>query len=116
MHSLFYRGMNSPIRVNSRMNYPVLCYGNGCAQPARYKIAASWSHGASSELKTYGLSCEGCLAELYLGSIERQKKASMLPGELGERPGIYCLVGQWSDRELLRDIDREQAIAGRSES
>ncbi len=99
------------------MNYPVRCYGENCTELARYKIAAQWSHGASSELKTYGLSCEKCLPKIYLNSLARHRKIKTLPGELGEKPGIYCMVGNWSDRELVRDATLEQSIlAASSES
>lgn len=96
------------------MNYPVRCYGSGCDQLAQFKIAARWSHGPSSELKTYGLACEKCLPHLFISSIERQKTARTLPDELGERPGIYRLVGTWGDRELVRDSEREQGITGQN--
>jgi hypothetical protein len=97
-------------------NYPVRCYGAGCTELARYKVAAQWSHGLSSELKTYGLACEACLPVIYKSSVERQKKVKTLPGELGEAPGIYRLVGTWNDRELVRDSEREQAILNESAS
>jgi hypothetical protein len=96
-------------------NYPVRCYGERCTELARYKIAAQWSHGASSELKTYGLSCEKCLPTIYLNSLARHQKVKTLPGELGEAPGIYCLVGHWSDRELVRDTALEQSIRATNE-
>lgn len=84
------------------MNYPVLCYGERCQNPAVYKIAARWSHGPSSELKTYGLSCAACLPVLFQSSLERQKQARTLPGELGEKPGIYLLHDGGRDLELVR--------------
>jgi hypothetical protein len=88
-------------------NYPVYCYGEGCTNLAEFKIAARWSHGASSELKTYALACNRCLAKLFWESRRRQKLARMLPGELGEEPGIYLPVGGWGDREMVRAVERE---------
>ncbi|HMP17891.1 MAG TPA: hypothetical protein PKD72_12765 [Gemmatales bacterium] len=97
-------------------NYPVRCYGEGCEELASYKVAAQWSHGHSSELKTYGLACRQCLPKIFLQSLERQKKVKTLPGELGEAPGIYCMLGAWRDRELVRDMELEKAILARHES
>ena len=88
-------------------NYPVRCYGHGCQNLAEFKIAARWSHGASSELKTYALACDQCLADLFWDSRRRQKLARTLPGELGEEPGIYIPIGGWGDREMVRAIERE---------
>lgn len=77
---------------------------------AKYKIAARWSHGTSSELKTYGLSCETCLPVLFRESRERQLKARTLPGELGEMPGIYRATSGWGDSSLVREEQLEQEI------
>jgi hypothetical protein len=37
--------------------YPIYCSGKGCKNQAEYKIAARWSDGVVSELKTYALCC-----------------------------------------------------------
>ncbi|MBL8824328.1 MAG: hypothetical protein JNJ77_17205 [Planctomycetia bacterium] len=92
------------------MNYPVRCYGKECTHLAQYKIAARWSHGTSSELKTYGLSCESCLPLLFRDSLERQLKSSTLPGELGESPGIYRAMTGWGDSSLVRETQLEEEI------
>lgn len=97
------------------MDYPILCYGEKCQKPAVYKIAARWSHGASSELKTYGLACEDCLPVLFRDSMKRQTQARTLPGELGERPGIYQLFEGWRDRDLVRLTDLEEKLKTKSE-
>lgn len=89
------------------MHYPVLCYGRDCSELAVYKIAARWSHGASSELKTYGLACPSCLPMLYRSSLQRQKLARTLSGELGEKPGIYLLREGSQDQQLQRMVDLE---------
>lgn len=94
-------------------NYPVRCYGEGCKNLAEYKIAARWSHGASSELKTYALACEACLPQLFASSRARQKLARTLPGELGEEPGIYIPIGGWGDREMVWAIEREADLLER---
>jgi len=92
------------------MNYPVLCYGLKCEQPALYKIAARWSDGQTSELKTYGLACDKCLPKLYHDSIKRQLTARTLPGELGEKPGVYHLQSGGRDRDLIRMTDLELTL------
>lgn len=38
--------------------YATECSAPGCPTPARFKIAAPWSHGPLRELKNYGLACE----------------------------------------------------------
>jgi hypothetical protein len=92
------------------MDYPVLCEGPNCRQLATYKIAARWTDGQTSELKTYGLACESCLATLYNDSIKRQLTARTLPGEVGERPGIYRLHGGERDRDLVRMNELETSL------
>ena len=94
------------------MDYPVICEGPTCRQLAVYKIAARWSDGQTSELKTYGLACEECLSEIYQESIKRQLTARTLPGEVGEHPGIYRLHGGDRDRDLVRMNDLELALKG----
>ena len=43
---------------------PYLVCCTGCGRPAGFKVAARWSDGATAELKTYALGCEGCLPVL----------------------------------------------------
>lgn len=71
--------------------YPVLCSRVGCGKPAVYKIAARWSDGLTEELKTYALSCEGCLPDLLRRSREKQAACRLAPGESLDRPGVYQL-------------------------
>ena len=92
------------------MDYPVLCEGPKCRQLAVFKIAARWTDGQTSELKTYGLACESCLAKLFHASIKRQLTARTLPGEAGERPGIYRLHGGERDRDLVRMNELELSL------
>jgi hypothetical protein len=63
--------------------YAVLC--TSCEKPATHKVAAKWSDGATEEMKTYYLSCEGCLA-IHLESARVKRTACRLAeGEtLGE--------------------------------
>lgn len=73
--------------------YPVLCYGRDCRSAARFKIAAVWSDGVTSELKTYALSCEKCLCELFASALKRREACRLAPGELLERPRVYLRTG-----------------------
>jgi hypothetical protein len=88
--------------------YPVLCYQPGCGQPARFKIAATWSDGHTRELKTYGLTCSGCLRDWFRRAIARQKVCRLARGETLETPGIYELNSGQRDRQLLRRLDLER--------
>ena len=38
-----------------------MCYAAGCPNRAEFKIAARWSDGITTELKTYYLACPACL-------------------------------------------------------
>jgi hypothetical protein len=89
--------------------YPIVCYTHGCGRPAIYKIAAHWSDGITAELKTYGLSCQECLAELFRRSLVRQAACKLTQGEILEPPGIYRLERGQRDQQLrrLEDLERE---------
>lgn len=91
--------------------YPLVCYRAGCGQKAVYKVAARWSDGLTNELKTYGLVCEECLAELYRASLEKQKKCRRAPGEKLDPPSIFQLVRGQRDRQLHHRADLEEQIA-----
>jgi hypothetical protein len=88
--------------------YPVYCYGPGCPNLARYKIAAAWSDGITRELKTYALCCTDCLADLYNRSCRKQGACRLAPGETLERPGIYEMVRGVRDQQLVRLPDLEE--------
>ena len=52
---------------------PVHCGSPGCQELAEYKIAAPWSVGRFSELKTYGLACHAHYEGLYRDAVRRRK-------------------------------------------
>ncbi len=87
--------------------YPVLCYAPGCGRPARFKIAAAWSDGVTRELKTYYLSCPGCLAELFAEARVKQAACRRAAGETLGTPGVYELARGARDQELVRREDLE---------
>lgn len=90
--------------------YQIFCYSKGCKNLAKYKIAASWSDGVVSELKTYGLCCEECLPVWFVRGRQRQKVCRLNPGETLEVPGIYQLRHGQRDQGLHRLTDAEERI------
>ena len=92
--------------------YPVLCYTPGCGQPAIYKIAARWSDGVTSELKTYGLACETCLAAWFRQARERRATCRVAAGETLDAPGIYRTQRELRDQQLERLAEREAQLSG----
>ncbi|HEX4589377.1 MAG TPA: hypothetical protein VH120_05580 [Gemmataceae bacterium] len=91
--------------------YPVLCYTPACGRPAGYKIAARWSDGVTSELKTYGLACEACLADWFCRANERHAKCRTARGETLEPPGVYRMAPESRDQHLERLPEIEQALS-----
>jgi hypothetical protein len=91
--------------------YPVLCYTPGCGRPAAYKVAARWSDGVTSELKTYGLVCEVCLPEWYRRAETRCAACRTSAGEELGLPGIYRVVRGERDQRLERLVDKEKSLS-----
>jgi hypothetical protein len=91
-------------------SYPVRCYTPGCEELAAYKIAARWSDGVTGELKTYALSCAGCLGAWFARSRAKQAACRRAPGETLEPPGIYETARGRRDQELVRRTDLEQQL------
>jgi len=91
-------------------SYIVRCYNPGCEEPAVYKIAARWSDGVTQELKTYALTCAGCLAASFRRSRAKQAACRLAPGETLESPGIYELARRRRDPQLVRRDDLEQQL------
>jgi hypothetical protein len=61
---------------------PVPCGTPGCKELAEYKIAAPWSAGRFSELKTYGLACAAHYVEAYREALRRRKIHPPSPEEV----------------------------------
>ncbi len=89
----------------SPMNYPIIC--STCTAPAEYKVAAEWSDGQTSELKTYSLSCAKCLAANFAKAKVKQAKCRLLHGETLAIPGIYALGRRNAERQLVRMTELE---------
>ena len=80
----------------------VKCSIPGCEEPATYKIAAPWSDGSFSELKTYGHACSDHLGVVFRDAEERREGYQPAPGETIEEIGIYRYEQGKRDRQLQR--------------
>ena len=87
--------------------YPVVCYTPGCGKPAAYKVAASWSNGVTSELKTYGLACADCLPAWFRRAHVRRAACRLTAGEVLDVPGIFRVECGRRDQQLERVADLE---------
>ena len=90
--------------------YPIYCYTKGCKNLATHKIAARWSDGVVSELKTYGLCCTDCLPAWFRQCRDKLRTSHLLPGETLEQPGIYQLQHGARDQQLQRLQALEQEL------
>ncbi len=91
--------------------YPLVCYAAGCLAAAAYKIAAKWSDGVTTELKTYALSCESCLARQFAAAGAKRSACRLAAGETLDAPGVYELSRGGRDRSLTRRPDLEAELA-----
>lgn len=80
----------------------VNCSHADCTEPAAYKIAAPWSDGRFSELKTYGLACSDHLGAIFRAAEARRQAYQPAPGESVEEIGIYRYEQGRRDRQLQR--------------
>lgn len=80
----------------------VACSHPGCQEPAAYKIAAPWSDGSFSELKTYGHACADHLGAVFREAEQRRRAYKPSPGETVEEIGIYRYEQGKRDRQLQR--------------
>jgi hypothetical protein len=87
--------------------YRVVCYSRDCDADAFYKIAAVWSDGLTSELKTYSLCCAKCLGEAFADAKRRLASCRLALGESLGQPQIFEFVRGAVDRTLKRREDLE---------
>jgi hypothetical protein len=80
----------------------VCCSLAGCRAPASYKIAAHWSGGSFSELRTYGFACSEHLGAVFRDAEARQQAYQPAPGETVEEIAIYRYEQGKRDRQLHR--------------
>lgn len=80
----------------------VRCSLEGCREPASYKIAAPWTDGQFTELKTYGHACTDHIGAVFAEAEQRREAYQPLPGETVEEIGIYRYEQGKRDRQLQR--------------
>lgn len=85
----------------------VHCGAPACENAAEYKIAAPWSTGKLSELKSYGLACEGHISSAFRDARRRAKIHAFSPEEKVGEIGIYAYERGKHDRELVRRKELE---------
>jgi hypothetical protein len=83
-------------------NTVVRCSLDRCSEPAAYKIAAQWTSGKLSELKTYGFACGDHLGPVFRAAEARQTDYELSPGEVVEEIAIYKYENGRRDRQLQR--------------
>ncbi len=80
----------------------VQCSFRGCKEPAAYKIAAPWSDGVFTELKSFGLSCPDHLGGVFRDAEARCKEYQPTEAETVGTIGIYKFEQGKRDRQLQR--------------
>ena len=80
----------------------VRCSVPGCEETAVYKIAAPWSDGVFTELKTFGFSCADHLGPVFRGAESRRKHYAAHGGETVGDIGIYKYELGKRDKQLQR--------------
>jgi hypothetical protein len=80
----------------------VRCSLRDCREPASYKIAAPWSDGSFSELKTFGFACSNHLGAVFRAAESRQRDYASSPGETIEELAIFRYEHGKRDRQLQR--------------
>lgn len=86
------------------------------SRPADYKIAAEWTGGDYTELKTYGFADDESLERVFAAAKKRTAAIRLSEGEkLGELR-IYRLERRKHDFELERLTELEQRLNKKDES
>ena len=80
----------------------VRCSRPDCQEPAAYKIAAHWSDGSFTELKSFGFACSDHLGSVFREAEQRHLDYTPSPGETVEEIGIYKFEQGKRDRQLQR--------------
>ncbi len=80
----------------------VRCSLHNCKEPAAYKIAAQWSGGSFTELKSYGYACSDHLGPVFREAESRREDYVPAPGESLEELAIYKYEQGKRDRQLQR--------------
>lgn len=94
-----------------RIDTTIYCSDEEAAsRPAMYKIAAEWTGGGFTELKTYGFADDECLERVYLAAYARMAKVALGEGEKVSDLFIYRLERGRHDYELERMFDLERTL------
>jgi hypothetical protein len=80
----------------------IRCSLEDCREPAHYKLAAQWSGGSFSELKTYGFACADHLGLVFRDAEQRQAANRQSDSETVEELAIYRFEQGKRDRQLQR--------------
>jgi hypothetical protein len=80
----------------------VRCSVPGCEETAVYKIAAPWSDGVFTELKSFGFACPDHLGQIFREAEDRKKNYPPMPAETVGEIGIYKYEQGKRDRQLQR--------------
>lgn len=86
----------------------VRCSMPSCREPAAYKVAAPWSDGRFTELKTYGHACAEHLGPVFRAAEERRATYRPAAGESVGEIEIYRYGNGWLDWQLQRVEDLEE--------
>lgn len=98
-----------------KINYQIRCTDEQRReQPAKYKIAAEWSGGGYTELKTFGFADDDCLERVFRAAQERVAKIKPEEGENLGALRIYVLDTKRHDYELERALDLEKSLLSMS--
>ena len=93
-------------------DFTVYCTDAECAdRPAKYKIAAEWSAGGTTELKTFGFADDVCLERVYRSAQERSRQIRLSEGERTGRLRVLLLDTCLHDYELQPAREWEQKLA-----
>lgn len=92
-----------------RLSFTVYCTDSLCHDhPAKYKVAAEWSGGGFSELKTYGFADDECLDRVVQAAKARMARVCLSEGEAIGPIHIYHLDSTRHDYELKRVPELER--------
>jgi hypothetical protein len=81
-------------------------------EPATFKVAAPWSTGVFTELKTYGHACDRHIGPIFQSAEERRRGYVACAGETLEQVGIYRYEQGKRDRQLERQPALEVTFRG----
>lgn len=94
------------------IDYTIYCsHPKHRSSPAKYKLAAEWTGGGYSELKTYGFADDLCIEEVYRDASARLARFRPSDGESVGELRIYILDPTRHDHELERATDLEKKLS-----